>query len=293
MRIDAHLHVWDLSTGDYAWPDSTVPEIERSFTISDVVAELDAAEMVGVVLVQASDTAGENERLFREAERSPRVVGVVGWLPLDDVARAAEALDVARRDDLLVGVRALVHTYPDPRWLLRDDVREGLELVAHAGLAFDVVTAAPAALELVPALGERHPELRIVIDHLAKPPIGGGADERRSWRRLLEEAAANPRVVAKLSGLYAAHGAPSAWTVDSLRPFLDDALEVFGPTRLMYGSDWPVAILGGGYRRCWEAISGFVDELEPHERAHILGRTAAETYRLSPRRLDAARKELS
>lgn len=291
MIIDAHLHTWRLGSGVYGWPDESVAPIHRDFGVADALPELERAGVRGVVLVQAADDALDTAGMLAEADAHPEVVGVVGWVPLDDAPAAEAALDRLGGDDRLVGVRSLIHTYSDPDWIVSDAVRDGLCLLEGRGLAYDFVTAGPAALAHVPVLGERHPRLRIVIDHLGKPPIGGGEPDRRRWRALLVDAAANPLVSAKLSGLTASTGGLDSWTRAQLLPFVADALEVFGPKRLMYGGDWPVSILAGGYARAWEAITSIVDELAPDHRDAIFGGNAADLYRLSPRLLQRAGKE--
>ena len=161
--------------------------------------------------------------------------------------------------------------------------QRSLELLEAAGVPFDFVTSGPAALAELPVLGRRHPDLDIVIDHLGKPPIGGSAENRAEWRRLLAEAARNPRTHAKLSGLYSATGDLAAWTVEQVRPFVEDALELFGPNRLMYGGDWPVCVLAGGYDRTWAAMTELLAPLTTTERDAILGGTAELFYAIDTR----------
>ena len=159
------------------------------------------------------------------------------------------------------------------------------------GVSFDYVTADPAALVHLPVISERHPELRIVIDHLGKPPIGADDDARRDWRRLLADAAGNPLVFAKVSGLYPARGPLHEGTPELIRPFVEDALEVFGVDGLMFGSDWPVSELAGGYDKVWNELARVFDGLAPAERSAVLGGTAASYYRLDPAILAGAGKE--
>ena len=136
----------------------------------------------------------------------------------------------------------------------------------------------PRHLELVPILSERHPRLRMVIDHLAKPPIG--LESREPWDSLMARAAANPLVYGKVSGLYSATGDLGSWTTDTVRPYFERAVELFGPKRLMYGGDWPIAVLAGGYSRVWAGLRPLFDDLGDEDREWLLGRTAAEFYRL-------------
>jgi L-fuconolactonase len=136
---------------------------------------------------------------------------------------------------------------------------------------------------LVPIISERHPRLRMVIDHLAKPPIGLQATQ--PWDRLMAVAAENPRVYAKVSGLYSATPDPAAWTTELVRPFVDRALELFGVQRLMYGGDWPISVLAGGYTRVWNGLAPLFDALDETDREWMLGRAAAHFYRIDPARI--------
>ena len=288
MIIDAHQHVWDLSRAEYPWLDSGAAPIDRTMDLDEIVPAMRRIGVGATVLVQSADNEGDTANMLRVADAHPEVVAVVAWVPLDQPDRAAEMLARLRGDDRVVGIRALVHTNPDPQWILRPDVDEGLGLLEAQGVPFDYVVESPAALALLPELSERHPALSIVVDHLGKPPVGGTDAERVVWRRLLEAAAANPRITAKVSGLYAASGRMGDWTLDAIRPFVDDSLEMFGAGRLMMGGDWPISVLAGGYERTWGALLALADELEPAEAAALLGETAAAVYAIAPARLAAA-----
>jgi len=288
MIIDAHQHVWDLSRAEYPWLDAGAAPIDRTMELDEIVPAMRRIGVGATVLVQSADNEGDTANMLRVADAHPEVVAVVAWVPLDQPDRAAEMLARLRGDDRVVGIRALVHTNPDPQWILRPDVDEGLGLLEAQGVPFDYVVESPAALALLPELSERHPALSIVVDHLGKPPVGGTDAERVVWRRLLEAAAANPRITAKVSGLYAASGRMGDWTLDAIRPFVDDSLEMFGAGRLMMGGDWPISVLAGGYERTWGALLALADELEPAEAAALLGETAAAVYAIAPARLAAA-----
>jgi L-fuconolactonase len=287
MIIDAHQHVWDLDRAQYGWLDSGLAPIDRTMDLAEIAPAMRRAGVGGTVLVQSADNEGDTANMLRIADLHPEVVGVVAWVPLDEPDRAAVMLERLQRDDRVVGVRALIHSYDDPGWILRPDVDQGLGVLERAGAAFDFVVGSPAAMALLPELSARHPGLSIVLDHLGKPPVGGTADEHAAWRTLLADAAANPRVAAKVSGLYAASGAMGDWTLDAIRPFVDDALELFGPERLMVGGDWPISVLAGGYERVWDALLALAAELAPEESAALLGGTAARVYALAPDRLAA------
>ncbi len=278
--IDAHLHVWDLDAGEYSWltPDAGV--LNRTFEFGEVVPELDACGIDEVVLVQAADTHADTDHMRRVADANPRVTGIVAWLPLDRPDELPERIAELQADPRVVGIRCLIHDMADSEWVLRPEVARGLELVSEAGWSFDYVTSGPAALANVPALADRHPELRIVIDHLGKPPVGGDADAHAGWRSLIADAATRPSVAAKLSGLASAVDAPDSWTVGTLHPVVDDAIEVFGVDRLMYGGDWPVSLFAGGYRRTFDGLAAALDGLSTAERSAVSGDTCRAWYRI-------------
>jgi len=285
--IDAHQHVWDLSRAEYAWLTSDLAPIDRTITFDELRPQLVEAGVDGTVLVQSADNVEDTALMFETARLHPEVLGVVGYVPLDRPQEAAAALEALVGDPLFVGVRNLIHDIPDPDWLLRPEVDEGLGLLERADVPFDLVAVLPRHLELVPLLGERHPQLRIVIDHLAKPPIG--ATESEPWASLMRTAAENPNVLAKVSGLYSAVGESGSWSTGSVRPYVEHALEWFGADRLLYGGDWPISMLSGGYRRVWQGLAPIFDALDVAEREAVLGGTAIRFYGLDAGRLDAIR----
>ena len=279
MIIDAHQHVWDLDRADYAWMGPGLGDIHRTIEFSELAPTLQRLGIGGTVLVQAADNAADTELMLDVASQEPLVKAVVAWAPLDDPDALPEWLETLKARPIVAGIRVLIHERP-PRWIEQPAVDEGLALLARHGLSLDFPTAGPEALAELPGLGARHPELRLVVDHLGKPPIGGTEEDRVRWRELLAEAAANPLTNAKLSGLYSSVGALDSWTMDQVRPFVHDALELFGAERLMYGGDWPVSVLAGGYERTWDALTAILSELSADERAAILGGTAARLYRI-------------
>jgi L-fuconolactonase len=266
--VDAHLHVWDLERSDYAWLAPGHP-LHRTFTPEEAHAELEAAGIASAVLVQAEDSERDTELMLEAADRHPWITGVVGWVRLDGPTLAEEQLD------RLCGVRHLVHDDPRDDFLLLPTVRRSLQRLADRGLPFDVPDAWPRHLAPTADLAAALPELRIVVDHLGKPPFG--SDEWGAWRATLEAVAAHPNTVAKVSGLQVP-GRP--FTVAEVRPAWEVALELFGPERLMWGSDWPITVLTGGYGHAWEVMSALVAELGPAERRRVLSGTATAVYRL-------------
>ncbi|MFD1858423.1 hypothetical protein EHW97_04705 [Aeromicrobium camelliae] len=275
--IDAHQHLWDLETGEYSWLTPEAGAIYRSFQVEDAEPLVAASGVDDIVLVQAAGNLADTRAMIGAADRWERVVGIVAWAPLTDEAATAQVLEEYATDRRIVGVRHQNHDEPDPDWLVRADVARGLARVEQAGLSYDVIAVVPRHLELVPVLAERFPELRLVIDHLAKPPLAAG--DLREWEASLRRAAAYPQVTAKVSGLDTA--AAPGYTAADLRPALDIALECFGAERLMFGTDWPVSVLGGGYARWWEVLCELLEPLTTEERAAILADTAAAVYRIT------------
>ena len=288
MIIDAHQHTWDLSRADYPWLDGTLAPIDRTMGLTEVLPAMRRAGVQATVLVQSADNADDTANMMRVADAHPEVVGIVAWVPLDEPERAAGMLDELRSDARVVGVRNLLHSRPDSAWILGSDVDAGLGVLESLGVPLDYVTGDAAALVHLPTVSERHPDLAIVIDHLGKPPIGGSVADRDVWRGLIAAAAENPRVMAKVSGLYAATGALRDWTVDSVRPFVGDALDLFGLQRLMFGGDWPISELAGGYSLVWDAVGELLRGLDTGDRAALLGGSAAAFYALDPALLAAA-----
>ena len=286
MVIDAHLHLWNTERLPYEWlqrPENAA--INRTFGVEDFRSRAARAGVDRAVLVQAADTAADTEAMFEIASGHPEIAGVVAWVPLDRPDEAAIQLDQLAARPGFAGIRNLIHDQPDPDWLLRPLVGEGLALLEQQGIPFDVISVLPRHLRHVPVLSERYPALRMVLDHLAHPPLGGADPvgpgswtDAAHWGELITAAARNPLVFAKVSGLYPPD--PS-WTAEDLRGVVEFAFELFGPDRLMFGSDWPVAELGGGYVKMRTELGKLFDQLSAPERDAILSTTATRFYALS------------
>lgn len=275
--VDAHQHFWDPGRISYPWLAQYYPELDRNFTFADLAPHLAASGVDATVLVQSADDLRDDELMFEIAGAHPEIAGIVAWVPVEDAARTDELLERFASEPV-VGVRTLIHNQPDPDWVLQPSVGEGLDVLAARRLPFDFVAVVSRHLEHVPVLCERHPDLRIVIDHLAKPPIGGAGFA--AWSDLLARAAESPNVFAKVSGLYPAAGDRDPWTVEDLRPAFERALETFGPSRLMFGSDWPICEVAGGYETVAGALFELFGELEDSARADLMGETAVRCYGL-------------
>lgn len=278
--IDSHQHVWDLQRVDYPWLTAEFAPVNRSMGMPEIRPEFAAAGVDATILVQSADSDEDTEYMLEIAQSSPEVVGVVGWVPLNTPTRVESRLEELSDGPYLVGVRALIHEYADPYWLLRPSVDAGLAVLEASDTTFDLVTSSPAALTLVPIVSDRHPTLRIVIDHLAKPPMEGPESDLAEWSSLLAAAAENPLVYAKISGLYAPKGRGEGSTHNRLQAIIERAVNLFGTERVMYGGDWPISVLAGGYAQHWAALSSIFDAFDAVERGHVLSGTASRVYAL-------------
>lgn len=280
MIIDAHLHVWDRSRARYDWLGPDLPEVDRDIAFDEIAPELARLGVDGVVLVQSADNAEDTANMLDVAAEWPQVLGVVGWVPVEEPDAAGSMLERESIDRRIVGIRNLIHDRPDPDWVLTPAFGRGLSQLTALGLPFDFVTANPAALSRLDRIAAEHPEQTFVLDHLAKPPIGAGDAAHREWEESLRAAAARPNVVAKVSGLYSAVGPEDAWTQDGVDRAVAVAADAFGPDRLMYGGDWPMSLRAGGYERVLTGIRSAVQDWSREDAEKLWWRTAARVYGL-------------
>lgn len=273
--VDSHLHVWELADGGYDWLGPNDGELHRSFSPEMAQHELELAGVTAAVLVQADDSETDTRFMLDASDRFDFVAGVVGWVQLDDPVRAQAQLDDYGKHRAFRGVRQLIHDDPRNDLIELPAVRRTLAMLAERDLPFDVPDAWPRHLSGMARLAADLPDLRVVIDHLGKPPRGGS--DFGDWALALREVARRPNTVAKVSGLQV-DGQPH--TVEALRPVWEIALEAFGPSRLMYGGDWPMTVPSGGYQRTWAVLSELVGELSPHEQVAVLADTTISVYRL-------------
>ncbi|WP_445503890.1 amidohydrolase family protein [Microvirga sp. G4-2] len=272
MRIDSHQHFWRVSRGDYFWMSPDVEVLYRDYGPEDLQPLLARHDIDRTILVQAAPSVAETEFMLEIAEAAPFVAGVVGWVEFSD-PDAAQTIERLAADPLTVGFRPMVQDIPDDDWLLRPDLAVAFRTLVEQRLVFDALVL-PRHLSRALVVADRYADLSIVIDHGAKPFIREGLLD--PWRADMAALAARPNIVCKLSGLVTE--ARADWSVDDLRPYVDHLLTVFGPERLLWGSDWPVVNLAGGYDRWREAALELLASLSDTEKAAILGGNAARTY---------------
>jgi L-fuconolactonase len=281
MTVDAHHHLWDPRRRAYPWLSAPgLTPIQRPFGLADLKPEVAAAGVDHTVLVQTVPDLGETEEFLAIAATSAGLVaGVVGWLDLTapGVSDLIARLRAGAGGDRLVGARHQVQDESDPGWLLRADVSHGLTAVSAAGLVFDLLVRVPQ-LAAAHTVVSRHPRLRFVLDHAAKPPIAHGGWE--PWASGIRALAAYPNVYCKLSGLVT-EAAWTQWSAAQIRPYAEHVLDVFGPHRSMFGSDWPVCTLAGSYLDVYELARNLTATLDPAESHAVLHATAVDAYRLT------------
>ncbi len=279
LTVDAHQHFWNLDAVAYPWLVPAYGPIYRNFGADELAPQLAAAGIDKTVIVQAMNSYADTNFMLAIAQERDWVAGVVGWVPLHDPEETGKKLEDYAANPYFKGMRHLIHEEANPDWVLQKQITEGLRILADHGLTFDVVAVFPNHLKHVPALAEQVPNLKMTIDHLAKPPLG--AEDRAVWRKQLSAAAESPNVFAKVSGLNTVTPDFDTWTYDDIKPLVDFAIETFGVDRLMFGSDWPVAILAGDYAKVWAETNKCLADLSAAERAAILGGTANAFYKLN------------
>jgi L-fuconolactonase len=272
VKLDAHQHFWHYGP-EYAWISDEMSCLKRDFLPEDLAGEQSPLGFGGSVAVQARQSLAETEWLLHLAEANARIAGVVGWVDLCSEALPAQLNRYAPHAKLC-GVRHVVQDEPDDAFLLRDDFRRGIGRLREHGLTYDLLIYPrhlAAACDLVAQL----PEQPFVLDHLAKPFIRDGILE--PWARELRRLAAFPNVHCKLSGLVT-EAEWQGWRQEDFAPYLEVALEAFGPARLMIGSDWPVCTVAASYAQAIGVVTDSISALSDHEQRLILGESARQFY---------------
>ncbi|MGY4830060.1 amidohydrolase family protein [Sphaerotilaceae bacterium SBD11-9] len=275
--IDAHQHFWRLADRAGQWPPASLEAIHRDFGPADLQPLLDRCEVGGTVLVQSLSSVADTESLLQLADGHAFVRGVVGWVDLK-AADAAAQIDRLARHPRLKGLRPMLQDLADERWIDDPALEPAVAAMLAHRLCFDALVL-PRHLRALLAFARRHPALPIVIDHAAKPDIPRG--QLQPWLGDLAALAALPQVHCKLSGLLTEAG-PSPHA-QRLRPWVDVLCQLFGPKRLIWGSDWPVLNLAGNYEG-WLAMARRLCGLQPGAgdgtQAAIFGGNARRFYRL-------------
>jgi L-fuconolactonase len=275
MSVDAHFHVWRLGRADYGWLTPALGRIYCDFSAQDWLALAAPLGIQGGVLVQAAPTAAETEFLLQVAQGQAQVLGVVGWADLG-AADAPQHIAGLATQDKLKGLRPMLHDLPDADWILQAVLAPALQAMVEHDLVFDALVR-PVHLPRIRELARRHPGLRIVIDHGAKPDIARG--QWQPWADELRRVADETGAVCKLSGLLTEAG-DRAGDPEALAPWVAHLLDCFGADRLLWGSDWPVLALAGDYAAWWQLCRRLMASLTPAQRQSVFGGNARLVYRL-------------
>ncbi len=274
MKIDSHHHLWTLSRGDYGWMTPDLTPIYRDFTPTDLAPHLAAAGIDKTVVVQAADTVAETEFLLATAAQTDWIAGVVGWVDME-APEATATLERLAQSPWFKGIRPMIQDLEDDEWILRPSLDRAFDALVEMGLSFDALVLPRHLKPLIRRL-EGTPDLTCVIDHLAKPALATGYLE--AWGRDIAEIARNTPCRCKLSGMVTEAGPD--YDVENLRPAAVHVIDSFGPSRVMWGSDWPVVNLAGDYAGWVTLTEDLVNHLSADDRAHIWEKTARGFYNL-------------
>ncbi len=273
--IDAHHHLWRYTPEEYDWIDDSMPALRRDFLAADLIRELALAEVDGTVVVQARQTLEETRWLLDQAEYCEAIRGVVGWAPIAG-EEFPEVMEEFEDRPKLKGLRHVIQGERDENYILREDFNSGIRCLLGSELVYDILILArhvPQTIEFVDA----HPEQVFVLDHAAKPMIHAGTLE--PWAAQMMELGRRENVWCKLSGLVT-EADWASWDDAALRPFMDVAVQAFGPSRLMVGSDWPVCLVASEYGRWFDTLRRYFAEYSEVERNAVFGGNAMRVYGL-------------
>ena len=279
-RIDAHHHLWRYSAAEYGWIDEEMAALRRDFLPSDLKAAMASAGIDGSIAVQARQTMDETRWLLEMADVTDAIRGVVGWAPIagEDFPGCMEEFDGRAK---LKGLRHVIQDERDPHYILREDFNSGIRTMVDSGLVYEILIFERHLEDAIHFVDE-HPRQPFVLDHVAKPLIAAGVME--PWAARMIELGRRPNVWCKLSGMVTEadwHADPvRASSLETLRPYLDVAVDAFGPARLMAGSDWPVSLLAIGYSQWFELLRSYFASFSEAEQTAIFGGTAIEVYGL-------------
>ncbi len=277
LQVDAHQHFWHPARGDYFWMPPDHPMLTKPYGPADLKPMLERHGIARTVMVQAADTVNETEYMLGVADTTDFVAAVVGWVDFEKPGDRAQLVRLAAHPKFR-GVRPMIQDIADDDWMLREDVQWGYQALIDLDLCFDAL-GFPRHLPNFHTILTRYPNLRVVIDHCMKPQIRDHPDGFDDWKAGMARLAADTGACCKLSGIVTE--TDGGWSVEDLRPYVDHLLDVFGPGRMMWGSDWPVCQLQASYAAWRAAAEALTAELSADDRARLFGGTAAEFYRLA------------
>jgi L-fuconolactonase len=286
--IDTHQHVWSTSEREYSWiTDDVKVYFDKDFRQDEVSHSIKKLGITGTIYIQAADTYDDTLGMFDSASQYPNIVGIVGWVPLDRPKETRIALDVFTHSspygELYKGVRNLTHDYSNPKyqsddaWILRENVVGSIREVESRDLSLDYVAIKPEHTKSVTKLARLFPNLRIIVDHFAKPDIKN--HQWDDWASAMKELSRCPNVFTKFSGLNVLSDWDN-WTVADWKPYVEECMNFFGSDRIMMGSDWPFCTMANSYEEVWSAQLEAISHFSTSEQENLRFRTATRAYNL-------------
>ncbi len=277
IKIDAHHHFWRFNQAEYSWIDERMKSLRRDFLPADLEPQLSVAGYSGSVVVQARQTVEETRWLLTLSTKYNFIKGVVGWLDLCNKDELKRQLDVFSKSGKFVGVRHVVHDEPDDSFMLRDEFLQGISILKDYNLTYDLLLF-PKHLPVAQMLVSMFPEQKFVLDHIGKPLINEKITD--PWKEDLITLGNNSNVWCKLSGMVT----EADWQnqkPEDFNQYLDIVFSVFGPERLMIGSDWPVSLLAGKYQNVMDITENYISGMPDEIRRKIAGENCVEFYGLN------------
>ena len=280
--IDTHMHIWDLDKIKYAWLEGNTSILAQNYLPAQLYPSLEKVGVTKTILVQAANTIEDTEFMLAAAEANDWIIGVVGWLPLQDPAKTEQLLEEKLlHHPFFNGVRHLIHDELDENWLVQSSVIDSLKILAAHDIPYDIVGVKPAHIKAAIKIAEKIPDLKLVFDHLNIPPIST-QEKFGEWGDLMKEAALFPNMHAKISGLGTASGHFESWTANDIQPYIEFALEKFGVQKCFCGGDWPVSLLAGNYEKAVGAYRTIIEQyLSVQDQEKVFNKNAIKFYQLS------------
>lgn len=274
LRVDSHQHFWRIDRGDYHWLHSEPSVLRRDFLPSDLQPLLHQAKVDYTVTVQAAETVAETEFVLKLAEENRFVAGVVGWVDMN-LPSAIQILERLHQHPKFLGIRPVIQSIADPDWMLKSELDPVFTWLIDNDLSFDALVK-PVHLDALYTLLKRYPELRVVIDHGAKPGIA--SDAFNPWAEKIQKIGEESTAFCKLSGLVTEAGADASF--EKLYPYMNHLISSFGATRVMWGSDWPVCTLSAAYCEWIKYVDALLGGYSLEEQRSIWGASAINFYKL-------------
>ena len=275
MIIDSHHHFWRYNPIEYDWISEDMKVIRRNFLPADLKNEIDNAGVNGVISVQARQTVEETNWLLNLTNENDFIKGMVGWLPISD-PDFRSYLDLYADNNKLCALRHVIQDEPDPKFMLKKRFNDGVAQLKHYSLVFDILIYEHQLSNTISFI-DKHPEQMFILDHIGKPRIK--ENMLNPWGKNITELARRENVYCKLSGMIT-EADFTVWTNEQLYPYFETVLEAFGPNRLMFGSDWPVCLVGISYGEWLGIVKSFIAKLSADEQLGIFYKNATKAYNL-------------